>query len=118
MGKLELMLGWAQPWQGRREGPWPWWGLSCRLSLLSPSPDHLDPVALQAAPGTLFCCSSGADHQGNARQFSAAPGCVWSPLSACSLRPKLLRTADVWPQGQASFLLSSSPGSPAGSGVL
>lgn len=82
IGKLGFQQGWVQPCQGGQEGPWPRWDLSCGLSLLSPSLDPLGPVALQAARGTLFCCSNVAGHQGNARQFSAAPGYKQSPLSA------------------------------------
>lgn len=84
IGRLEFQQGWVQPCQGGQEGPWPWWDLSYRLSLLSPSLDPLGPVTLQAAPGTLFCGSNVAGHQGNARHFSAAPGYVWSPLSAAA----------------------------------
>jgi hypothetical protein len=53
-GQIRIPAGSVELCQGGQEGPWPWWDLSCRLSLSSPSLDPLGPVTLQAAPGTLF----------------------------------------------------------------
>lgn len=50
-GQIGTRTGLGAALAGKAGGSWPWWGLSCRLSLLSPSLDHLDPDTLQAAPG-------------------------------------------------------------------